>query len=1116
MKYSIITLCLVALICLPYCGIAQNKSGTIVVQGKVTEELSKDALIGVSVSEIDATNRVVNGTVTDIDGNYVIRVNNINNKLSFSYIGLKKKEVKIGDRTVINITMQDDATVINEVSITATRKSSQGGYVIPTREVGTAIQTISAKEFEGLQVTSIDDALQGRIAGLDIVANSSDPGSATSMRIRGVSSINGDNEPLIVLNGIPYSIEIDKSFDFASSNSEQYANMLSINPDDILEISVLKDAAASAIWGSKGANGVIMITTKKGATGKTKVEYSYRYTHTKQPAGRKMLTGDDYTMYIKEAYLNPRQDDNANNKPEYNYDQNYPDYENFNNNTDWVSEVTQTGHIHDHYLTVSGGGDRAIYRVSGGYLQQDGTIIGQEFQRFSSRAQFEYAVSDRIRFTSEFSFTYSDNDRNYDYEIRANTWINSLGIAYIKMPNVSVYKQDQSGNNTNEFYNIPRNSTLNDSQKYLRNPVAMAMQATNRLQSTRILPVFALRYDLLDPNDQMLRLNFNVSFDTNNDKTTRFLPSSVSNLYWDNGSVNRAEDVDDERLNIFNENSLLWMPKFSNKDHSMTLYEAVQFTMGNGTKQGIATYGLPSGQAIDASNFGFLEGAKVERSSWRNVAFMTRAHYAYKGRYIIDGTIRTEGSTRFGPDNRWGNFPGLSLKWIISDEEFMEPTKKWLSMLALRPSWGISGNSPDREYLHFSRYSTYGSYMDMPAVKPNSLRLNDLKWEKNTQYNYGAEIGLFDDAYYLEFNYYTKHVEDLLFKDVRISSVSGFPSLSYINGGTMDNEGWEINLQANRFVKVKDFSMDFTLNLANNINKIDKLDQTLLDVYNSDYNYQNGSYITRIQEGNSFGSIYGFRYKGTYKYDKYETAMREAGTIYDTQTNKPLAPFATDASGNVILDQNGKPKPIYFHYNDQDVRHQFRGGDAIYEDINNDGIIDELDIVYLGNCNPKLNGGFGPTFRYKNFSCKLFFNFRYGNKIVNTARMDAENMYYDNNQSTAVNWRWRKDGDETNMPRALYNYGYNWLGSDRYVEDGSFLRFKYLTFNYAVPSSTVSKYGLNKLSFYLTFNNLYIWSKYKGVDPEIGYGTLENKGLSYDRNSTPRTKDFTLGISVGF
>lgn len=1102
--YIAVSICLMALLAFPFSAKAQSG---VIIQGKVTSSTDGLELIGASVTEIDKDNRVVNGTATDVNGHYVIRIRSTENKLTISYLGFEKKIVNIGSRTTINVVLNENVNVIREVVVSAQAKSGQGGYSIPKREVGTAVQSISTKEFEGLQVTSIDDALQGMIAGLDIVANSGDPGSASSMRIRGVSTINANAEPLIVLNGIPWTVDIDENFDFSSSNEEQYANMLSINAEDIEQIEVLKDAAASAIWGSKGANGVIMITTKRGSAGATRVEYTYRYTQARQPAGRKMLNGDGYTMYIKEAYLNPRQDDDASNKSEYNYDKNDPNYENYNNNTDWVKEVTQTGATHDHYLTISGGGERGSYRASAGYLTQRGMIIGQKMDRFSSRLKFDYYVSDRIRFFSEISLTHTDNQRNYE---------NLLNIAYKKMPNVSIYSQDKNGNNTNEYYNIPLDSELDDDQKYLKNPIALSALATNQLVSTRIVPQIGLLYDLMDPKKHTLRLNLNASFDTGTDKTVTFLPQSATNRLWTetdiDKSVNKAETYTNERLQVFTDNNLLFVPTFENRDHSVTLYGSMQMTIGNLSNQKIISYGLTSEDAINASNAANLNDIANDRSSWRGIAFLARGHYAYKGRYIIDGSVRREGSTRFGKGNQWGTFPGVSLKWITSDEAFFDPLRPVFSHLAFRPSWGISGNQPASEYLHFSRYAIDGTYIDLSAVKPNSLRLDDLKWETSKQYNYGAELGFFDDRLRLDFNYYTTRTEDLLFKDVAISSISGFSSLAYINGGTMDKSGWDVNLNLNRIIRKGKFSMDFVLNLAYEKNILVSLEQTLLDGYNTDFDFENGSYMTRIQEGNPFGSIYGFRYKGVYKYDTYEAAMQNEGTVIGAD-GKLLAPVAVDAQGNVILDQNGQPKTMHFAYNNTSKRHEFRGGDAIYEDINNDGSIDELDIVYLGNSNPLLNGGFGPTFRYGNLSCRLFFTFRYGNDIINKARMNAENMYYDNNQSEAVNWRWRKDGDVTDMPRALYKYGYNWLGSDRYVEDGSFLRLKYLTFNYAVPKKILDKYQLNKATLSLTVNNLFILTNYKGVDPEVGYGSL---GLSFDNNSTPRAKDFTIGLSVGF
>lgn len=1085
-------------------GYAQAGGGQV-VQGVVTSAVDGEPLIGVNVIEIDASNRIVSSAVTDVNGKYVLKVKNPNGRVSVSYIGFKKQVKKISG-SVVNIALEDDNGVLNEVEVVATKKQTQGGYAIPTREVGNAVQTISAKEFEGLQVTSVDEALQGRIAGLDIVANSSDPGTGASMRIRGVTSITGNNQPLIVVNGIPYEAQVDANFDFANSNQEQYANMLSINPDDILEITVLKDAGASAIWGSKGANGVLMITTKKGAYGPTRVDYTYRYTRTVQPRGMNMLKGYQFSMLMKEAYFNSTQDKSASDIPEYNYDKNNPLYENYNNNTDWVKEVTQVGNIHDHYVTISGGGERASYRVSGGFLTQNGTLIGQNYSRVSSRASLDYRVSDRIRFSSEFSLTNADNDRNYVFDFNDNG-VNEdktlLGIAYQKMPNVSVYAQDSQGRNTSLFYNIPASSKLGDGQKYLVNPVALASLAKNKEKSFRVAPTFRLQVDLLDPAKQLLRLSSYVNFDISSSSTNTFLPQEVMSYDWRNNYSNRYSNYNYQGLGIFSDTNLAWEPKLGSEDHKVTLYGSFQLNVGNSSSQYVASLAGPSSAISDASALSYLGDANSGYNSSRSLAYMARGHYAYKGRYIVDGTYRIDGSTKFGDANKYGRFPGFNVKYIISDESFMHKTNKWLSMLAFRYAWGISGNQPSKEYLYYSLYENYGSYMDISAIKPSSLQLGNLKWETTRSNNFGIDLGLFDDKYVFDINFYKKNTKDLLFPDYPVSSTSGFSTLAFKNAGEMNNDGWEVNFYANRFIKTKDFSVDFTFNLSNYKNTLVNLDQKLLNIYNSDFDYKNGSYLTRIQTNNSFGSIYGFRYKGVYQYDQFISGQHES------------APVARDASGNVIVDQKGNPKAMYFAYG-QNNSYRFRGGDAIYEDINHDGNIDELDIVYLGNSNPKLNGGFGPTVRWKDLTVRLFFNFRYGNKIINKARMNAENMYYDDNQSVATDWRWRSDGDVTQMPRALHGIGYNWLGSDRYVEDGSFLRFKYLTFNYNVPQKFVKSCRLNKVSLYLTFNNLFCWTKYTGVDPEVGYGSLtSNSGLSMDNSSTPRTKDFTFGVSIG-
>ena len=1091
MKFKIVGAILFFYLLIPFVSVGQSPETQRVVRGTVSSATDGETLVGATVIEADDKKRIISATVTDINGQYVLKVKNPANNIAFSFVGYLTQGQKIGDKTVINVSLKEDLKVIQDVVVTAEKKVSDGTFEIPQREITTAVQTMSSKSYEGIQVTSIDEAMQGRIAGLDIVSNSGDLGSGATMRIRGTSSINASTQPLIVVNGIPYEVNIDPSFDFAAANEEQYANMLSINPDDIEEITVLKDAASTAVWGSKGANGVLVIKTKKGAQGPTRVQYSYRFTAATQPKGLNMLNGDDYTMMMKQAYFNPQQDEDAANVREFLYDQTYPEYENFNNNTDWVSEVTQVGFKHDHYLNVSGGGERARYRVSSGFLNQTGIVIGQKMNRITSTAYLDYSVSDRIKFISELSFFYTDNDRNYE---------NILGIAYRKMPNVSVYQQDLQGNNTDVFYNISRSSSLHGSQRDLRNPVALANLATNNLKNYRIRPIFRLQYDLLDPEKQTLRYNLDVSFDVNNDKVSRFLPSEVSNAPWNDNSINLADSYDSESTTVLAENSLNWQPKFYKPDHFLNLMGSFQIITGNSSSQGMAVTNLPSGGIVDASAYGYPNGISTSRYSYRSNAITFRGHYAFKNRYILGMTFRRDGSTKFGEKYKYGNFPGISAKWIISDELFMQPTQKWLSMLAIRPSWGITGNQPTEEYLHFSRYSPYGSYIDMPATRPTTLRLSDLRWEKSTSFNLGFDLGFFDDRFVFDLNLYNKRTEDLLFSNLRVPSSSGFSNVPVQNVGTMDNNGWELNFYSVKAIKVNDFMVDFNFNLSNYVNKIIELRDDILANYNADYDYTNGTYLSRIQEGNSYGSIYGFRYKGVYQYNDY---------VPETQEN---APVARDENGYVFTDEEGNPLPMYFAYG-RSNEYQFRGGDAIYEDINKDGSIDEMDIVYLGNSNPKVNGGFGSTIRYKNFSVTAFFNFRYGNKIVNLARMNAENMYYLNNQSVAVNWRWRKDGDVTEMPRALYNYGYNWLGSDRYVEDGSFLRMKYLTFNYSIPKAKLERYKLQQVSFYLTINNLWVITKYTGVDPEVGYGSF---GVSTDNSPTPRSKDATIGVSVTF
>jgi len=1087
-RFSIALLLFVAL-----CTLAMGQTTSIIVTGKVKAQSNGETMVGVSVAEKDATNRVVSGAVTDENGNYIIKIKSPNNKLEFNYLGYKRQTFSIGTTRTINVSLEDASIELKAVGVTVDKKYGTGNFKIPPREISQAVQTINMGDLEGLQVTSIDDALQGRIAGLDIVSNSGDPGSGSSMRIRGTSSINSNSEPLLVMNDIPYTLDVDPNFDFVNSNNEQWATMLSINPDDILEITVLKDAASTAIWGTKGANGVIAITTKKGAIGPTKIQYTYRLSASKTPKGMNMLNGDDYTMMMKQALFNSEQDETASNIPELSYDPSFSEYEEFNNNTDWVREVSRVGLNHDHNLSITGGGERAQFRVSGGFLNQTGAIIGTGLNRITARTSLDYMVSDRLRFSSTFSFTYSKTDN-------ANGGI--LDLAYRKMPNVSVYEQDPSGNNTDKFYTISRSSVLDAAQRDLQNPVALAMLGKSDNMSYSINPVLNLTYDLMDQDSKhYLRYSASFSLSVSNSKSASFTPWEVSNAMWDASSVNSANNSTSQNSSINVDHSLTWQPRFTTKDHNLVVAVNQRMNMGNGGSQNVSSYGIPSPASYDATQEAYLNSIGSGRSTSRGIALSGRFNYSYKSKYVLSGTLNRSGSNKFGEGKRWGYFPGFSGKWIISDEPFMDFADGIISELSIRPSWGLTGREPGGSYLHFSRYTAYDKYIDMQAIKPISLRLSNLQWETTSQFNYGADLRLFDNRLNIEWNAYFKRTSDMLFQGLALPQSSGYASISNVNAGTLDNEGYEVNFSANRLVKFGKFSADFQMNFSNNVNRIIEIDETLLKNYNKDYDFKNKTYMTRLETGHSYGSIYGFQYKGVYKYDKY---------VPDEQDD---APVARDATGNVIVDEYGVGLPMTFAYGTTS-QYVFRGGDAKYEDVNHDGTIDELDIVYLGNSNPLFNGGFGTSFRYKDLSFNMFFNYRVGNKVVNSARMNAESMYGYDNQSIAVNWRWRKDGDDTPIPRALKSAGFNSLGSDRYVEDASFLRFRSIQFNYAVPSAKLRPYKIDRLSFYLNIMNIAVFSKYTGVDPEVG-GSSSMGNVTSDNSKTPRSKDLTFGLTLG-
>ena len=1108
------------------------------ISGVVNDDMGP--VIGCNVVEKDANNRNVNATITDINGNFNMTIKNPKNKLVVTFVGCKPYSTVIGSRTSFNITLKSE-TALKEVTVVAKSRFRGNGLSIPKNEVSVATQTMNMINVEGLSFTSADEALQGQIAGLDIVANSGNLGAGTTMRMRGVTTINGSSEPLIVVDGNIMDVPDAKDVDFSTATEETYSSLLSINVNDIESIDVMKDAAATAIWGSRGANGVISIKTKRGSRGKIRVDYSYSLQGTWQPSGYNLLTGDEYTMLMKEELYNPTQNPSATtNINELNYNKSWAEYNNWNDNTDWVKAVTQTGWNQSHYLTINGGGEKASFRVSAGYDHQTGTIIKQVLDRFSTRLALDYYVSDRIKFSTTFPLTYTKNQRNYGNNI--------LGKALAMAPNMSIYREDANGVDGNEYYiMLPQGNSTQPgysseelkSVRDLGNPVAIANLAWDNESTYRITPEFKLNYYLLGTDDRKTKLDYEglVYLDVYSKSNPVYYPGTLNTNGWQDDNYNIYTMYDYNSLAFTTRHQLIFTPKFKTDDLYLTMLGRWEMTSGNSYDQKVVEKNLPKG--VNSSTVdGQLRDMYTSNGQWRSMSAIYSAHLSYKTRYSVDFTVRADGTTKFGDKNKWGYFPGVSARWNISDEPWMKWSRKVLSMLSFRPSWGVNGRQPDREYLQYSKYASGNVYgngtNNLPVTVVDGLQLSNLKWERTSSWNLGANLGLFNDMIEADFNYYYKKTSDLLNKNVSISSQTGFTSVVWSNIGAMQNHGWELNIQGNKIIKAGKFSMDASFNISQNFNKITEMDQTVLDGINEDWTADSrGKYFKRVQIGNALGSIFGLRNKGVYQYTyDYLTNLRRQGFAMDGDKRIPInnnedlvnyinnvflpsgktAPIALNKEGKVITGYDGTPLRMTYNSNNGSQTYKFDGGDTMYEDVNHDGTINALDMVYLGNSNPKFSGGFGFTFRYSNWSLRTNFVYRTGFKVINAARMGLEKMYDTTNQSSAVNWRWRKNGDVTEIPRALYNAGYNWLGSDRYVEDASFLRFSYVSLTYNVPKKILSRIGLERLRFDLNAQNILVFSNYSGTDPEHA---TSGWNFAWDGSQTPRSKSITLRVNIG-
>ncbi|MBS1566998.1 MAG: SusC/RagA family TonB-linked outer membrane protein, partial [Bacteroidetes bacterium] len=829
----------------------------VVVTGKVVDK-QKHPIAGVSVSEVDNDKRIVHGVATDVEGNFSLRIGDPRHRLSFSIIGYRsQEELAINSRKVFNITMESSSKDMDEVIVVSQRKADNGMLPVSERNSTLASTHINAKEMEEMQATSIDQALQGRMAGVDIAANSGDPGAGMQIRIRGTSSINSSNDPLIVVDGMPYETQVPTDFNFGTADDQGYASLINIAPSDIKDITILKDAAATAIWGSRAANGVIIINTKRGTRGKPTLTYTFKGTVSLKAKPIPMLNGAQYSSLIPEEYMNKNGiplDPNA--VKEFKYDPNDPYYYyNYSNNTDWVNAISRVGSTQDHNISMTGGGAKARYYASLGYLNQKGITVGTDLTRISTRINLDYIISDRLTIHTDLSYAHTENSKNYSDGVR--------NIAYIKMPNMGIYEYDEYGNATPSYFSPATNIQGQYPGTY--NPVAMVRTAANKVITDRVIPKFNMQYSIIP---KILTLTEDVQFDINSIKNKSFLPQVATGKPWTDAMVNVTYDGDNDGFNVQTKSSLVYTPEIRNDKHTFTGLFNVMTYDNKGTSYQAKTSNTPSSLLQDPSvpsrDNGTSSNLSAGTSQTRTMSALIDAQYGYNDKYIVNVGLRGDGTSRLSSSRRYGLFPSVSGRWRISGEKFIDalPFHKSIDDLSLRLSYGRSGNAPKNDYTYFNRYDNLDwNYLGEGGIYASNIGLRQLKWETVVGQNLGVNLIMFRNRLNFDVEIYRNRTKDLLFYGLQVASINGYNSVD-MNVGTMDNQGFEVNINTTP-LKTSKWTLDFNFNIARNVNIIREIsDNYPVDKGNIT---SNGQYKTYMQVDNPFGSFYGFKYKGVYK-----------------------------------------------------------------------------------------------------------------------------------------------------------------------------------------------------------------------------------------------------------
>ncbi len=1083
--------CLTIVSLLLFSGLLQAQSSKV-LSGRVFEIANgeKQPIPWANVVVANSQNRFLTGVATGLNGEYNLRIPSGEEgelNIIFSFIGLKSQKIPYTGQAIIDVTLESGSTSIGEIVVEGQHIDRVTG--ISEKQQTAATQRVKMDEIMAVSpVTSLEEALQGQLGGVDIVTGG-DPGARSSIRIRGTSTLNASADPLIVIDGIPYNTSINDDFNFATATAEDFGQLINIAPTDIESIEVLKDASATAIWGTRGGNGVLMITTKKGTKGKTRFSFSSKFSTRFEPDPIPMLDGNQYVALMQDAIWNTanarglqRSQDLLQllfDTPEINHSPNWRYFDEYNQNTNWLDEVRRTSIVSDNNFSMSGGGDKAIYRFSAGYLNDQGTTIGTSLNRFTSLLNINYNFSQKLRVDVDYAFTQTEKQDNYN----SSDWRSARSEAMVKMPNKSpFYIDDVTGERTNEYFSRQNfdefQGAFNGKRNY--NPVALVHEGynTSSIRENRI--TFRLNYYIIPE----LTYTGYASMKLTSNRNEKFLPQVATGVTGVSPFANLSSDAMSDGFNLITENKLLYRKNWKERHNivAMGLFRTGQ-TQGSDYYSQIS--GAASAGLADPTSGGAVTGAGSGSSETRSMSGVLNAHYTFLERYMLNATLNFEGNSNLGKSERWGAFPAVGLAWHAQEENFIKRLG-WVEQAKFRASYGVSGRSPSGSSPYIGSFQALSqNYMDMDAIAPIRIQLDNLKWETSREIDLGTDIILGQNKFTFTFDWYKKRTNDLLQKNVKIPASTGFTSIRWYNSGEITNTGVEIRADYEVF-KNSDWRISVNANVNRNVNKIVQLPDNLTQ---EAYTFNNGNYAQRLETGVPIGAFYGYRYEGVYQ------------NVKET--------YARDAEGNVMNDVDGSPIIM------QNDKLQVFPGDAKYKDMNNDGVINQYDIVYLGNSMPVLTGGGGFRVKYKAWSLTTFFHGRAGQKVFNKGRMDSEAMYGRDNQSTATLKRWRNEGDNTDIPRALFNYGYNYLGSDRFVEDASYIRLKTLSLSYNMPRDFVNRLKMQSINVFLTGYDLFTWTKYAGQDPEVKLPSATN-ALVKDEANTPVSRRFALGVNINF